>query len=58
MGYYEYNTLDQNALIGSHPAIPDHYFINGFSGHGKGISLDNHVTTTRFCRLIKSVLNM
>ena len=35
MGYYEYNTLDQNALIGAHPLTKDHYNINGFSGHGK-----------------------
>ena len=35
MGYYEYNTLDQNALIGKHPLIEDHYNINGFSGHGQ-----------------------
>jgi len=34
VGYYEYNTLDQNALIGPHPLTNDHYNINGFSGHG------------------------
>jgi glycine/D-amino acid oxidase-like deaminating enzyme len=33
-GYYEYNTVDQNGIVGPHPEWANLVFANGFSGHG------------------------
>ncbi|MBO6560500.1 MAG: FAD-binding oxidoreductase [Nisaea sp.] len=33
-GHYDYNTIDQNGIVGPHPELTNFLFANGFSGHG------------------------
>lgn len=33
-GYYDYNFVDQNLIIGNHPYFRNFFFANGLSGHG------------------------
>eukprot|EP01135_Chromosphaera_perkinsii_P005294 Nk52_evm2s335 gene=Nk52_evmTU2s335 len=54
MGLYDYNTFDQNAIVGPHPGVTNFYLCNGFSGHGIqqapgiGRALSEHILTGDF----------
>jgi FAD-dependent oxidoreductase domain-containing protein 1 len=63
VGHYAYNTLDQNAILGPHPQVPNLFLCNGFSGHGLqqspavGRGLAEHILTGQWRSLDLSDLS-
>ena len=61
-GHYDVNLLDDNVILGAHPAVPRLLFANGFSGHGVqqapavGRALAELVVAGRFSTLDLSAL--
>lgn len=61
-GHYDVNLLDDNVILGAHPACPKLLFANGFSGHGVqqapavGRALAELVVSGRYCTLDLSAL--
>ncbi|XP_053547515.1 FAD-dependent oxidoreductase domain-containing protein 1 [Bombina bombina] len=62
-GYYDYNTFDQNGVLGMHPLVNNMFFACGFSGHGLqhspavGRAIAELIVDTRFTTLDLSSLS-
>lgn len=61
-GYYDYNTVDQNGIVGPVPGLDNLILANGFSGHGLqqaaavGRAVAEWITAGRYLRLDLSPL--
>ena len=63
-GYYEYNTFDQNGLVGRLPGTDNVFVAAGFSGHGLqqapavGLGLAELIATGAYASLDLSPLGL
>lgn len=48
-GYYDYNTFDQNGIVGMHPLFSNMFIAGGFSGHGKAKCVSESLCIWCFC---------